>query len=305
MIEPDDDFPSYEGIRRAEEVVLAAPDTIRAGFDPAGSGAVYIQNDNGAWRQIGVTLGPVEFEVEPTADEDTLRFTARSVATIDMQINAETVEVIRRAFGIPEISRPSFFYNPTSAEGRGPMTYLEENEDGDIVERIGSALEDWEHWGDAMRWTAEARPEPAWDDGLDYWQPTGLIQTPGMTALDSRWVSVGAVRDTEGFYQTPPSPSWVSYALERLESRSGMFNPYTMDLEAMLAYAYQRYNAINGARADYGRTPISDETRQRAQRALEEWRGSWPSTARARTCMAGRPCDRLPADHPLPDRSQP
>jgi hypothetical protein len=59
-----------------------------------------------------------------------------------------------------------------------PLTYVDETPEGDIVERIGYALEDWEHWADSARWTgADAAEDPPPNPGS--WQEVGATTDAG------------------------------------------------------------------------------------------------------------------------------
>lgn len=216
-----------------------------ATFDvPEGGGVVYIQGDNGAWRQIG-TAEPSQFaEVsgDPAYPRRDMEWSPGQVLangdsmsfTVTFEFDPATVDSdsFRALYGVD-----------------GSATYLEETPDGDIVERIDRTLQAWEHRHDAMHWTPnpEGQPAPVSDADANL---MGIVQ-------DRLWAAMGA-------YDADHHAMGLSQG-QRPTVEVGHH------LAAALRYIRASYDAIDGARPHYGWTRITEETRARAARALEEW----------------------------------
>lgn len=132
--------------------------------DDEGGVRVFVLGDNGVWRQIG-SASAAQFEAfgvlyaEAPQPEEVSGGSPAYVRR-DITWSGPNGDVRTDTFTFdPSVTSVSADWVGPSGCGcgecvdpTGPVTYLEETPDGDIVERISHALDNWERWGDAMRW---------------------------------------------------------------------------------------------------------------------------------------------------------
>jgi hypothetical protein len=242
-----------------------------AGITLPEDGAVYVREANGAWRQIGTadaeqfgTITSATLHTEPPeAEEVSWGATDGDRMSFTVTFTFDPAAAVARWYGPPP--------DPDDVAG-GPVTYLEETPEGDIVERIDHVVQGWERtfpWGDAMRWTGEEEPEPETHEG-------SIVADVTDTLADAwtHWQDVGATDEERDYGLFQVMPSWWS------EHR-----PYRGNLAASLDYirrAYERGLAGGWTLPYYGNTPITESTRERARRALAEWASRGGSIAQWR-----------------------